>query len=84
LSPLDLAQKAADAASKGLRTQLVIPRRAGGSSRVKVLGGSKGVKVLWGELCCENADGKAVVWVDSIDLLAWLAAYAGVKVEVKP
>ena len=29
------------------------------------------------------ADGHTVVWVDAVDLLAWLAAYAGVKVETK-
>ena len=81
MTPHELAQVAADNIAQGLRTQLVIPRRAGGSRRVKVLGGKDGVKTLWGELCCENSDSKAVVWVDSISLLAWLAAYAGVKVE---
>lgn len=83
MTPHELAQLAADNVSKGLRTQLVIPRRAGGSRRVRVLGGKDGVKTLWGELCCENADNHAVVWVDSISLIAWLAAYAGVKVELR-
>lgn len=83
MTPDTLAKAASDALAADLeRVQLVIPRRAGGSRRVKVLGGQKGVGIVWGELCCENADGHAVVWVDAVDLLAWLAAYAGVRVEV--
>lgn len=83
MTPLELAEKCAEAIGKNLKhVQLVIPRRAGRSARVKVLGGTKGVGIVWGELCCENADGRAVVWVDAVDLLAWLAAYAGVRVEL--
>jgi hypothetical protein len=58
------------------RVQLVVPRPCTGRRRMRVLGGTRGVKTLWGEPCCENADGHTVVWVDAIDLLAWLAAYA--------
>jgi hypothetical protein len=50
---------------------------------MRVAGGTKGVKTLWGEACCENADGHTVVWVDAVDLLAWLAAYAGVRVATR-
>jgi hypothetical protein len=50
---------------------------------MRVLGGKGGIKALMGEVCSENADGHTVVWVDALDLLAWLAAYAGVRVETK-
>lgn len=81
MTPHELAEKCAEAIGKNLKhVQIVIPRRAGGSTRVKVLGGTKGVGIVWGELCCENADGRAVVWVDARKLLDWLAAYAGVRV----
>lgn len=74
---------ASDARARGLdRVQLVIPRRAGGSRRVKVLGGQKGVRIVWGELCCENADGRTVVWVDARELQDWLATYADARVEL--
>lgn len=82
MTPLELAEKCADAIGKNIKhVQLVIPRRAGGSARVRVFGGQKGVGIVWGELCCENADGRAVVWVDATTLLAWLTVYAGVRVE---
>jgi len=80
----ELARFAANRLSQGLdRVQLVVPRSCTGRRRMRVLGGDKGVKVLWGEICCENADGHTVVWVDAVDLLAWLAAYAGIRVEAK-
>jgi hypothetical protein len=50
---------------------------------MRVLGGSQGRKTLWGEPCCENSAGHTVVWVDAVELLAWLAAYAGVRVETR-
>lgn len=78
----ELALYAANRLACGLeRAQLVVPRPCTGRRRMRVLGGTKGVKTLWGEPCCENADGHTVVWVDAVDLLAWLAAYAGVRVE---
>lgn len=39
---------------------------------------------LYGEVCGENADGRTVVWVNAIELLAWLAAAGFVKVETAP
>lgn len=83
MSPQELAEKCAEAIGKDLqRVQLVIPRRAGRSARVKVFGGQKGVGIVWGELCCENADGRTVVWVDARELQDWLATYADARVEV--
>jgi hypothetical protein len=77
-----LAQAAADRLSRGLeRVQLVVPRPCTGARRMRVLGGTDGRKALMGEVCGENADGHTVVWVDAVDLLAWLAAYEGVRVE---
>lgn len=79
----ELAQATSDALARGLdRVQLVVAKPCTGRRRMRVFGGSKGVKPLLGEVCCENADGHAVVWVDAVDLLAWLAAYAGVRVEL--
>lgn len=79
----ELAQAASAALARGLeRVQLVVAKPCTGRLRMRVLGGTKGVKTLWGEVCCENADGHTVVWVDAITLLAWLAAYAGVRVEI--
>jgi len=81
----ELARAAAASLAQGLDcVQLVVARPCTGRRRMRVLGGTKGVKVLWGEVCCENSDGHTVVWVDAVDLLAWLAAYAGVRVEVAP
>lgn len=80
----ELARAAADRLARGLeRVQLVVPRPCGCRRRMRVAGGTKGVKTLWGEACCENADGHTVVWVDAVDLLAWLAAYAGVRVATR-
>lgn len=79
----ELAQAASDALARGLeRVQLVVAKPCTGRRRMRVLGGQKGVKTLWGEVCCENAEGHTVVWVDAVDLLAWLAVYAGVRVEI--
>lgn len=73
-----LAKAASEAIARGLeRVQLVVPRPCTGRRRMRVLGGKGGLKTLWGEPCCENADGHTVVWVSAVDLLAWLAAYAG-------
>jgi hypothetical protein len=78
-----LAQAASAAIARGLeRVQLVVAKPCTGRRRMRALGGYNGVKILWGEVCCENADGHTVVWVDAISLLAWLAVYAGVRVEV--
>lgn len=80
----ELAWLAEGVLGRGLtKLQLVVPRPCTGRRRMRVLGGTKGVKALMGEVACENADGHTVVWVDAVDLLAWLAAYAGVKVETK-
>jgi hypothetical protein len=84
LTYFELATAAQAALERGLeRVQVVVPRPISGSRRVRVLGGRKGQGIVWGEPCCEDSDGYAVVWVDAIDILAWLAAYAGVKVEVE-
>lgn len=84
MSPDALAGAASYTLSQGLeRVQLVVPRPCTGRRRMRVLGGTRGVKTLWGEPCCENSDGHTVVWVDAVDLLAWLAAYEGVRVETK-
>jgi hypothetical protein len=78
----ELAKAAADRLSRGLeRVQLVVPRPCTGARRMRVLGETDGRKALMGEVCGENADGHTVVWVDAVDLLAWLAAYEGVRVE---
>jgi len=80
-----LAGQAEASLARGLKfVQLVVPRPCTGRLRMRVLGGAKGIKTLWGEVCCENADGHTVVYVDAVDLLAWLAAYAGVRVEARP
>jgi hypothetical protein len=72
MTPAELAAMAVKNLNAGLsRVQLVIPRRAGGGRRVRVFGGRPS---LFGELCCENAEGKAVVWVDALSLLAWMTA----------
>lgn len=81
----ELARAAADRLARGLeRVQLVVPRPCTGRRRMRALGGRDGRKTLWGEVCGENADGHTVVWVCAVDLLAWLAAYEGVRVEVAP
>lgn len=78
------AQSAEASLALGLeRVQLVVPRPCTGRRRMRVLGGKGGIKALMGEVCSENSDGHTVVWVDALDLLAWLAAYAGVRVETK-
>lgn len=83
MSPDTLAGAASCALARGLeRVQLVVPRPCTGRRRMRVLGGSKGRRTLWGEVCCENCYGHTVVYVDAVDLLAWLAAYAGVKVKL--
>lgn len=83
MTPDTLAKAASGALARGLeRVQLVVPSRVTGGRRKRVLGGFRGQKILWGEVCCENADGHTVVWVDAVDLLAWLAVYAGVRVEL--
>lgn len=83
MTPHELAEKCAETIGKNLKhVQLVIPAPSRARICLRVLGGTKGVKRLMGEVCCENASGHTVVWVDAITLLAWLAAYAGVRVEV--
>lgn len=78
----ELARAAADRLARGLKfVQLVVSRPCNGRLKTRVLGGANGVKTLWGETGCENSDGHTVVYVDAVDLLAWLAAYAGVRVE---
>jgi hypothetical protein len=73
----ELAQSAADAIGKGLRNvMLVLPLRATGGRRMVVFKKPR----LYGEVACENADGRTCVWVDAMDLLAWLAAAGLVKV----
>lgn len=76
----ELAEQAAAAIGKGLKNvQLVLPRHANGSRRMVVFKKPR----LYGEVCCENADGRTVVWVDALSLLAWLAATGLVKVETQ-
>jgi hypothetical protein len=78
----ELAKAAADRLARGLYlVQIVVPRPCTGRRRMRVLGGTGGRKTLWGEVCCENSDRHTVVYVDAVELLAWLAAYEGVRVE---
>jgi hypothetical protein len=80
-TPFELAKKCKDTIDRGLEhVQLVLPRktrRRGYGLRVVVFSKPR----LYGELCCENADGHAVVFVKALDLLAWLAATGAIKVE---
>lgn len=73
-----MAQACADALAKDLKNvQLVLPRKCTGQRHMRVFGR---VGPL-GEVCCENSDGHTVVWVDAVDLLAFLAANGLVKVK---
>jgi hypothetical protein len=85
MKPYELARAASDVLALGLRqVAIVVPRSVNGRQRMRVLGGRDGVKTLWGEPTTENPDGHAVVYVDAVDLLAWLGAYAGIRVETRP
>jgi hypothetical protein len=78
MTPSELAQAAADALAKGLQNvQLVLPRSASGRRRMVVFKKPR----IYGEVCCENADGRTVVWVDALDLLAYLAAAGLIEVR---
>lgn len=80
MSPGEMARQCAAAMSKGLKLQLVLPRRCTGRRRMRVFG-----KVgPLAEVACENHDGRTVVWVDPADLLAYLAARGLVTVKVSP
>lgn len=81
MTAAELAQRCADALEQGLKSvQLVVPRRSTGARRMVVIPKPR----LYGEVCCETADGHTVVWVDAAALLALLAAAKLVKVEVAP
>lgn len=83
MTPNELAAQCGEAINKGLENvQLVLPRRGTGRHRMRVFGG-KGQKSIFGEVACENADGNTVVWVNAIELLAYLAA-AGLVVVKDP
>lgn len=80
MQPMELAlmcKKAIEAGRENV--QLVLPRRAGGGRRVVVFKKPR----LYGELCCENSKNEAVVLVNAIDLLAWLAATGLVAVDAQ-
>ncbi len=78
MTPAELAQKCGDAIGKGLENvQLVLPRPATGRRNMVVFSKPR----LMGEVCCENADGRTVVWVKALDLLAWLASQGLVTVK---
>jgi hypothetical protein len=78
-TPSELAKKCKSTIDNGLEyVMLVLPRRAGNRARMVVFSKPR----LYGERCCENADGHAVVSVKALDLLAWLAATGMIKVEM--
>jgi hypothetical protein len=80
MNTAEMAQACAEAIGKGLKLQLVLPRKATGRLRMRLFGRTGPLA----EVACENADGRTVVWVDPLDLLAYLAANGLVKVETKP
>jgi hypothetical protein len=76
MTPGEMAQACAEAVEKGLKVQLVLPRKATGRRYMRLFGRRGPL----GEVACENGDGHTVVWVDPLDLLAWLAAQGLVNV----
>lgn len=79
----DLAKQAAKNIEAGSDTLLVVPRgsRRRWPERIRLAGGTGGVKTLWGSPVADVGRG-LLVRVGSTDLLAWLVAYAGVEMEV--
>jgi hypothetical protein len=78
-----MASKAAETISQGLEFMaVVLPRRIGNSRRMVVLS-APGMKRVYGEPACENSDGRTVVYVSAMDVLAWLAAAELVDVRTK-
>lgn len=68
----ELVSKCKSAMEQGLNhVQLVLPRATTGGRRMVVFKKPR----LYGEVCRENRDGHAVVFVNIIELLAWLAEY---------
>lgn len=78
MTPKELAQAAEGAISKA-RVQIVLSRRRGRGRRMVVFETPR----LYGEVCLETGDGRTVVSVGALDLLAWLATQ-GLVVAVKP
>lgn len=70
------AQKAIEAGLK--HVMLTLPRECGGRRRMVVFPKPR----LYGEVASET-NGHTNVWVDAIDLLAWLAAMGLVEVHAR-
>lgn len=77
---VELVQKCASAISDDTGLVLTLPRRAGGSDRVRLFGRHGGPA---GELLQETHDGRVVARFDPIDVLEFLAKKQLVKVKVK-
>ncbi len=79
MRPGELMTAAADALNRGLESfAVVLNRRCSGRRRMVVFPKPR----LYGEVACENADGRTVVYVNALDVLAWLAATDLVTVKL--
>lgn len=75
MSPVDLAQRCADAIAAGRDVQLVVPREARGE-RITLAGRGSPL----GEIACV-AHGQTVAWFNPIKVLAWLVAIGAARAE---
>lgn len=84
MTPSELAVTAGDAIRRGVKSfPIVLSRRASrGRSftrRVVVFNRPR----LYGEVATETSDGRAVVYVEAIQILAWLAAAGLIQVDAE-